>query len=350
MHALPQVAAGAHRRQQAEGQRHGQGHDGRKGQHAAVELQTIEARQLRPRAAPTARAARPTATSRPSRPPPAASRIASAKIGRATSQRPAPSAPRTAISRRRLDRRASSRLAMLAHTMSSRNATAPISTSSAGRDAATSCSCAATTRALQPWLLSGWALAMRAGQHAELLLRLRHRRAVGQPRHHRQRAGPARRAVDVLRIEGQRRPHLDGGRGRELESGRHHADHGERHGVELDRRADDARIGAEHARPEAVADHDDAVGSDHGLVGRRRCGRARRRPAARRTARGSRERRGRSSGRPCRRTRSPPAGRPPSPCSVRASRLQSSKVGTDTRSWLPSGLTSQSTASRSGAS
>ena len=43
---------------------------------------------------------------------------------------------------------------MLAQTISSRKPTAPISTISAGRDAATSCSCAATTRALQPSLLS----------------------------------------------------------------------------------------------------------------------------------------------------------------------------------------------------
>ena len=65
-----------------------------------------------------------------------------------------PARARTAISRRRLDSRASSRLAMLAQTISSRNPTAPISTISAGRDAPTSCSCAATTRALQPALLS----------------------------------------------------------------------------------------------------------------------------------------------------------------------------------------------------
>ena len=103
----------------------------------------------------------PTATASPSAPPAAASSTASARIGRATSQRPAPSAPRTAISLRRVDNRASSRFAMLAQTMSSRKPTAPMSTTSAGREAATSCSCAATTRALQSALLSGYAAARR---------------------------------------------------------------------------------------------------------------------------------------------------------------------------------------------
>ena len=62
---------------------------------------------------------------------------------------------------------------MFAHTMSSRNATAPSSTISAGRDAATSCSCAATTRALHRSLLSGWAAAMRPASTGDFLLRLR---------------------------------------------------------------------------------------------------------------------------------------------------------------------------------
>ena len=169
---------------------------------------------------------------------------------------------------------------------------------------------------------------------------------------HGQRAGPARRAVDVLRIEGQRRPHLDVGRGRELESGRHHADHGERHGVELDGRADDARIGAEHARPEAVAEHDDAIGADHGFVGDEGAAERGIGPCSTANSSGRRaKRRGRSSGRPCRRTRSPPAGRR----RVHSQRPRLARPVVEgraptPRSWLPSGFTSQSTAIRSGAS
>ena len=55
---------------------------------------------------------------------------------------------------------------MLAHTISSRKATAPISTSSAGREALTSCSCAATTRTPQPALLRSNSSAIRAASTA----------------------------------------------------------------------------------------------------------------------------------------------------------------------------------------
>ena len=68
---------------------------------------------------------------------------------------------------------------MLAQTISSRNPTAPISTISAGRECATSCSCAATTRAPQPALLSRAPAAMRLASTVEFLLRLRHGGAVG---------------------------------------------------------------------------------------------------------------------------------------------------------------------------
>jgi hypothetical protein len=103
----------------------------------------------------------PNAATRPSAPPTIDRIKLSATIGRATSHRLAPSAARTAISRRRLESRASSRLAMFAQTISSRNPTAPISTISAGRDAPTSCSCAGITRAVQRSLLALYSAAMR---------------------------------------------------------------------------------------------------------------------------------------------------------------------------------------------
>ena len=209
----------------------------------------------------------PTATATPSRPPPAASRIDSARIGRATSQRPAPSAPRTAISRRRLDSRASSRLAMFAHTMSSRNATAPSSTISAGRDAATSCSCAATTRALHRSLLSGCAAAMRPASTATSSCACASVAAgVIRPTTVSERArrdapcmslGSNASGVHTSTVVavGNSNP------------GRHHAHHREGHGVELDWRADDRAVAAEHTGPEAVTHHHDAVGADHRFVG-----------------------------------------------------------------------------------
>ena len=156
-------------------------------------------------------------------------------IGRATSHRLAPSAPRTAISRRRLDSRASSRLAMLAQTISSRNPTAPISTINAGRDAPTSCSCAATTRAFHPALLSLNSVAIALASTADFFLRLLRRDSAGHPADHRQRSRPPRSAVHVFRIERQRRPRFHVGAGREFERRRHHADDGVGHGVELDR-------------------------------------------------------------------------------------------------------------------
>ena len=79
----------------------------------------------------------PLARTSPSTPPITDSSRLSAITGRATSHRLAPSAPLTAISRRRLDNRASSRFAMLAQTIISRNPTAPISTINAGRLAPT---------------------------------------------------------------------------------------------------------------------------------------------------------------------------------------------------------------------
>ena len=184
----------------------------------------------------------PAAASSPSTPPPADSSRLSAMIGRATSHWSAPSATRTATSRRRLDSRASSRLAMLAQTISSRKPTAPISTSSAGRDAATSCSCAGTTRALQPALLSLNSVAIRAARTEISFCACLHRRAIGQAADDGERSRAARAAVQILGIEGQRRPRVHRGRGRELKSWRHDADHGKRHGVELDGGADDVRV------------------------------------------------------------------------------------------------------------
>ena len=159
---------------------------------------------------------------------------------------------------------------MLAQTISSRNPTAPISTISAGRDALTSCSCAGTTRALQPALLSLNSAAMRLASSADFFLRLLRRRVLRHASDHRQRSRSARAAVHVFRIERQRRPHFHVGAGRELEHRRHHADHGERHRIELDRLADDFSIRAKHARPEAVAQHHDAVVADGGFFGHER--------------------------------------------------------------------------------
>ena len=95
------------------------------------------------------------ATNRPNRQPAAASSTLSARIWRACRMRPAPSAARIAISARRLDNRASTRFATFAQTMSNRNPTAAEIISSAGRTVVTSCSCADTTRAPHPALLSG---------------------------------------------------------------------------------------------------------------------------------------------------------------------------------------------------
>jgi len=72
--------------------------------------------------------------------------------------------------------------------------------------------------------------------------------------------------VHVLGIEGQRRPRLDLGAGRELERRRHDADHREGDGIQLNGLADDVAIAAQHAGPEAVADDHDAVGAGDRFV------------------------------------------------------------------------------------
>ena len=72
--------------------------------------------------------------------------------------------------------------------------------------------------------------------------------------------------MHVLRIERQRRPRFHVGAGREFERRRHHADDGVGNGVELDGLPDDRRIPRQHARPEAVAEHDDAILADDGFV------------------------------------------------------------------------------------
>ena len=136
-------------------------------QHRRRRAEADRCAAIAPREVSPASATPPTAKSSPSAPPHTDSSTLSAMIGRATSQRPAPSATRTAISRRRLDSRARRRLAMLAQTISSRKPTAPISTMSAGREAATSCSCAATTRA-RPALVAARVNSVdnAAGEHA----------------------------------------------------------------------------------------------------------------------------------------------------------------------------------------
>ncbi len=154
---------------------------------------------------------------------------------------------------------------MFAQTISSRNPTAPISTISAGRDEATSCSLAAVARALQPSLLFLNSVAIRPARTVNSCCACAKLALIGEAPDHQQRSRTAGLAVEIFGIEGQRRPDLDVGAGWELELRRHDADHRERHRVELNRLADEAAIPAQDARPEAMAQHHDAIGANHRL-------------------------------------------------------------------------------------
>ena len=127
----------------------------------------------RPRRAPSARSSRSSAV---------------APAGRGRRRR----AVRTAISRRRASDRAISRLATFAQAMSSTNATAAISVSSAGRSAPNSSTSSGLTSTPRFSLVSGYGAFELPRDGVQLALRARHGHARLQPR---QRAEPAVAAV-----------------------------------------------------------------------------------------------------------------------------------------------------------
>ena len=145
---------------------------------------------------------------------------------------------------------------MLAQTISSKKTTAPISISSA---AATRGEAARAPRRRARSSLV--AVAVVGGnprrQHTHFFLRLLGRAVGGNAPDDHQRPRPARPPVQILGVEGERRPELSAGRRRELEVRRHYANHGVLLRVELNRSADDARFLAEDAPPERVAQDDD---------------------------------------------------------------------------------------------
>ncbi len=159
---------------------------------------------------------------------------------------------------------------MLAQTISSKKSTAPISISSAGRDAGDEL----LVRRDDARAPSFVAVAVVGGnarrQQTHFFFRLPGRGVGGNAPHDHQRPRPARPPVQILGVEGERRPELSAGRGRELEVRRHDANDRVRLCVELNRSADDARFRAEDAPPERVAQDDDPRRAEQPFFGKKR--------------------------------------------------------------------------------
>jgi hypothetical protein len=123
----------------------------------------------------------------------------------------------------------------------------------------------------QPRSPSGVAVGERrrqpSGDDGHLALRLLLRHAVGQAPDDVEGARFAGAAVRVVRIEAERRPDVDVRARREIEFGGHHADHGVRLGVELNRLADRRRRSTVVPLPEGAAQHGDPVGAGCAFLG-----------------------------------------------------------------------------------
>ena len=107
-------------------------------------------------------------------------------------------------------------------------------------------------------------------QQTHFFLRLPGRGVGGNAPHDHQRPRPARPPVQILGVEGERRPELSGGRGREFEVRRHDTNDRVRLCVELNRSADDAWFRAEDAPPEGVAQDDDPRRAEQPFFGKKR--------------------------------------------------------------------------------
>ena len=221
------------------------------------------------------------ATTSPAAPPRTPSATLSVRSCRTSRPRLAPRAWRTAISLRRAAARASRRFARLAHAIASAMPAAPTSIARNPTGLPDCPNPAALRRVGSSVRFSVPAVAVgkRGGfalhREVEGGLRLRERDARLQTSEDRQPAPPPPLEVERAELAGrQMRPRADRdpeiGRHaetRSAESGRRHADHGERGAVQLDRLARDRRIGPEARLPESLAEHDEGFAG--GFVGRR---------------------------------------------------------------------------------
>ncbi len=193
---------------------------------------------------------RPKAKATPSAAPVRATSTLSVRSCRTTRQPSAPSATRTAISFERAVARASSRLATLAHAMRSTNPTAAIMINSTGRMLPTWKSRSVWTSAPQPSVAARVLRLERGRDATEIALGLLERDRGLEAPDHLPRVIPA----ILHRVHLHRRPRAR--RGRELEVGRHHADHGVLHAVDEHLLPDHFAPPAETVVPEAVAQDD----------------------------------------------------------------------------------------------
>ena len=254
-------------------------------------------RSFGPSASSTSMPAR--ARIRPRPVPHAAITRLSASIWRTSCPRLAPIAARTASSRLRPAARTTSRLATLAHAISSTNATAPISDTIVGRTSPTrSSNIGIDVKVQAGGLLDREMLAQVGRDVVDLDLRLVGAHAGLEPADH---AVEHVVAVGGVDVDPRRGPHLrralgvDAGRQQQLEAWRQDADDARAPVAELDVLADDGLIAAETPQPERVTQD-----RGHRRTRRRRLSRPAAAPAChrRRRNRGRRAsaRRGRGTG------------------------------------------------------
>ena len=106
------------------------------------------------------------------------------------------------------------------------------------------------------------------------VLALAERHPIAHPADQRQEARLMK--VGVVARHGQRDPELREFRGERLERRRHHADHGARRAVHLDRPSEDRAVPAEPGAPRPVADHRDVVAPGRVFLGEERSAHRRR--------------------------------------------------------------------------
>ena len=207
------------------------------------------------------------ASSRPTAPPSAPSTVLSTSSCRTRRPRLAPSDRRMAISCRRAAARASSRLATLAHAMSSTRPTITMSSPPAltkfWRKAGLMVAWASgTSVTLRPRLSFGYSCARAAAIAFMLAFGLRQRHPGFQPPGHLEQQRPARFPVVAhepagrLAVHRERHPQLRPADGiGAAERLRRDADDDEGAAVEGERLSNDGRITAEAALPQAMSEH-----------------------------------------------------------------------------------------------
>ena len=192
----------------------------------------------------------------PTAPPISASSTPSVRNCRSSRQRPAPSADRIANSFCRDSARASSRLARLAHAISSTNATAPCSTNSAVRMPPTRSSCSPSSRMPVPGLARHVRVAIELTpllQHAlDVCVGLRHADAVFQPADEVQEVSAAVARIGGVERQGQPDLRL---RVVDVVPRRHDADDARRRAVDGDHAPDDRFVAAERGAPDFARQH-----------------------------------------------------------------------------------------------